>query len=67
MKIYVTRCTERDEKLYDEAGDRLDNSGLVNDNYYLYQRAGYLEDDFYGTVFYATDEPGNFIAIPFYM
>lgn len=60
-----TGCTEKDGRLFDAAGKRLDNSGLINNEYYLYQRTGYLEDDFYGTVFYATNEPGSFIAIPF--
>ena len=64
---FVRECVEEDGRLYNKDGSRLDNSGLVDDDYYCYQRVGYLEDDFYGTLYYATDEVGVFVAIPFAM
>lgn len=61
----LSGCCEEDGKLYDRNGIRLDNCGLIDDEYYLFQRTGYLEDDYYGTVFYATKTPGEFVAVPF--
>ena len=61
----VRNCEERKGHLYDGKGKKLDNYGLVYDNYYCYQLQGYCEDDFYGRLYYATDENGVFIEIPF--
>lgn len=64
---FVRNCTEEDGHLYNYDGGRLDNSGLVDGDYYCKQYKGYCEDDFYGTIYCATDEEGLFVAIPFAM
>lgn len=61
----IRGCKEEDGHLYDSSGKRLDNCGLVDDDYYCYQQSGYIEDDFYGRLYYATDENGVFIEIQF--
>lgn len=62
----VSRCTVKGENLYKD-GRRLNNSGLVDDLYYCDQHAGYCEDDFYGTLYFKTDVPGQYVAVPFAM
>ena len=64
---FVKNCVEENGHLYNYDGDRLDNCGLVDDDYYCTQYTGYCEDDFYGTLYYATDIEGLFVAIPFAM
>lgn len=63
---FINGCEERNGHLYHGAS-RLDNSGLVDDLYYTWQKAGYCEDDFYGTLYFKTDVPGQFVAVPFQM
>ena len=60
----IDGCSERKGHLY-KKGIRLDNSGIVDDDYYCDQHTGYCEDDFYGTVYFKTKTPGQFIAVPF--
>lgn len=62
----VSGCTVKGEHLYQDGG-RLDNSGLVDDLYYCKQYTGYCEDDFYGTLYFRTDVPGQYVAVPFSM
>ncbi len=62
----VDGCTEKKGHLY-RSGNRLDNSGLVDNDYYCRQYTGYCEDDFYGTIYFKTDVPGQFVAVPFQM
>ena len=62
----INGCSEKDGHLY-QNGVRLDNSGLVDDDYYCRQYAGYCGDDFYGTLYFKTNGPGQFVAIPFQM
>lgn len=60
----VDGCREKNRHLY--RGDkRLDRQGLVDDLYYCYQKQGYMEDDFYGTLYFKTNVPGQFVAVPF--
>lgn len=59
-------CREKNGHLY-QNGDRLDNGGLVDDDYYCHQITGYLGDDFYGTIYFKTNVPGEFVAVPFSM
>lgn len=61
----IKNCVEENGHLYDKNGNKLDNCGLVDDEYYCNQHKGFLEDDYYGTLYYATDENGTFIKIPF--
>ena len=63
---FVENCVEKNGHLY-EAGGRLDNCGMVDNDYYCNQHTGYLGDDFYGTLYYATDKKGVFVAVPFAM
>ena len=62
----INGCSEKNGHLY-QNGHRLDNYGLVDDNYYCRQFAGYCEDYFYGTLYFKTNVPGQFVAIPFQM
>lgn len=62
----VSGCKEKNGHLY-QHGDRLDNCGLVDDLYYCSQHTGYCEDDFYGTLYFKTNVPGQFVAVPFEM
>ena len=61
----IRGCEERQGHLYDNNGRKLDNYGLVDNDYYCYQIQGYIEDDYYGRLYYATDEEGVFLEIPF--
>ena len=49
--------------LYNKNGCRLDNYGLVDDLYYCWQCAGCCEDDYYGTLYFKTDVPGQYVAV----
>lgn len=60
----VTGCKERGGHLYQD-GVRLDNHGLVGGDYYCDQHTGYCEDDYYGTLYFKTNVPGQFVAVPF--
>ena len=62
----ITGCREKNGYLY-QNGVRLDNGGITDNEYYCRQYSGYCEDDFYGTLYFKTDVPGQFIAIPFAM
>lgn len=66
---FVKDCEEKNNHLYDSKGNILDNDsdGLVDDDYYCCQYTGYCEDDFFGIVYYKTNVPGQFVAIPFEM
>lgn len=57
-------CTEKNGHLY-QNGRRLDNCGLQNDEYYCEQHAGYCEDYYYGTLYFKTNVPGQFVSVPF--
>lgn len=64
----LSGCKERNGKLYDENGFRLDNGGgIVDDLYYCCQHTGYCEDDYYGTLYFKTNVPGQFVAVSFSM
>lgn len=62
----ISGCSEKNGHLY-QNGHRLDNYGLVDDDYYCRQFTGYCGDDFYGTLYFKTNVPGQFVAIPFQM
>lgn len=70
LSLYDARlldgCKEKNGHLYCN-GKRLDNYGLVDSDYYCFQRTGYCEDDFYGTLYFKTTVPGQFVAVPFEM
>lgn len=63
---FISGCREKNGHLY-HGEARLDNSGLVDDDYYCNQYTGYLGDDFYGTIYFKTDARGVFVAVPFSM
>lgn len=62
----VNGCKEKKGHLFC-GSKRLDNYGLVDDLYYCNQHTGYLEDDYYGTLYFKTNVPGQFVAVPFEM
>lgn len=62
----IDGCTEKNGHLY-RNGNRIDRDGLVDNDYYCTQYTGYCEDDYYGTVYFKTNVPGQFIAVPFSM
>ena len=64
---FVDDCVERNDHLYNSNGERLDNCGLTDNDYYCRQYTGYLEDDFYGTLYFKTGTKGRFVAVPFQM
>lgn len=59
----ISGCSVKGKHLY-QNGVRLDNSGLVDELYYCKQCHGY-EDDYYGTLYFKTDVPGQYVAVPF--
>lgn len=62
---FIKDCVAENGHLYDRNGNQLDNYGLVDDEYYCNQSKGYLDDDYYGTLYYATEEEGTFIRVYF--
>lgn len=60
----IDGCVIQDNKLYQD-GERLDNSTIVDDLYFCNQHTGYCEDDYYGTLYFKTDTPGQFVAVPY--
>ena len=63
---FVYGCKEQCGHLYYD-GRQLDNEGLVDDQYYCYQVAGYCEDDYHGFMYFKTKIPGKFVAVPFWV
>ncbi|MBQ8559067.1 MAG: hypothetical protein IJ439_03680 [Tyzzerella sp.] len=45
--------------------EQLSHLELVADEYYVKQYQGYIEDDFYGWLYYATDVPGQYVKVHF--
>lgn len=62
----ISGCKEEKGHLI-HAGVALDNAGLVDDLYYCDQSTGYCEDNFFGTLYFKTNVPGQFVAVPFDM
>ena len=60
----IDGCTEKNGHLY-KNGDKLDRQGLVDADYYCAQYTGYCEDDYHGTLYFKTNAPGQFVAVPF--
>ena len=58
-------CTEQDGHLFQD-GKQLDNCGVQFNQYYLQQFCGFCEDSYYGTMYFKTTTPGEFVAVPFY-
>ena len=61
----INGCVAENGHLYDRDGNQLDNCGLVDNEYYCNQSKGFLDDDFHGVLYYATDKEGTFIRVPF--
>ncbi len=58
-------CYIKEDCLYDEKGNLLSNDGRCMDKelpYFCNQKTGYIEDDYYGTV-YINVENNTFVAI----
>lgn len=60
----IDGCKEKDGHLF-WRGKQVDNHGLVDDDYYCYQISGYCEDDYHGTLYFKTNVPGQYVAVPF--
>lgn len=63
MKAYIAGKITGDADY--QNGVRLDNGGLVDDDYYCRQHTGCCEDDYYGELYFKTDVPGQFVEISF--
>ena len=61
----LNNCREENNCLYDSDGIFLASGGLVDNLYYCEQYGGYLEDDFYGTMYFKTNKQGQFIAVDY--
>lgn len=62
----ISGCRQKGKHLYKD-GHRLTNYGLTDDLYYCNQYTGYCGDDYYGTLYFKTDVPGQYVAVPFAM
>ena len=64
----IDGCKEKNGKLFKD-GKRLDNHSPAgpDDDYYCCQHTGYCEDCYYGTLYFKTNVPGQFVAVPFEM
>lgn len=62
----ISGCKEEGGHLF-HGGVALDNAGLVDDLYYCNQSTGYCEDNYFGTLYFKTNVPGQFVAVPFDM
>lgn len=60
-------CKVIDGELYQNGEQLTNGGGCVDDDYFVNQSTGYFGDDFYGTVYYRTDVPGEYVAVPFAM
>lgn len=60
----ISGCSIRSDGLY-QNGELLSEGEAVNDDYFCNQSTGYCEDDYYGTVWFKTNVPGQFVEIPF--
>lgn len=58
-------CVEKDGHLYSVDGGRLDNCGMVDNEYYCEQYSGWSEDHYHGKLYYATKKKNIFVAVPF--
>ena len=65
--IYIIEgCIVKNNRLYDSKNNRLDNGGgIVDNDYFCHQTTGCCEDDFYGTMYFATEVEDTYIAVPF--
>lgn len=61
----ISGCQEKWGHLY-RAGCQLDNYGLdKTGDYYCHEYKGCCEDSFHGTLYFKTNVPGQFVAVPF--
>ena len=44
---------------------RFKHSNSETEDYFVYQRAGYDEDSFYGWLYFKTDVPGQYVRVHF--
>ena len=54
--------------VFDTMGKKdIERLELVDDEYYVQQWTGYIEDDFYGYLYFKTDVPGQYVKVYFHM
>ena len=61
----VSGCSVRNGQLWKNGG-KITNCRMVDDDYYCDQHTGYCEDDYYGTLYFGTNVPGQYVAVPFH-
>lgn len=59
----ISGCSVKGNHLY-KNGKQLDDYGLTDDLYFCDQSTGYSGDYFYGTLYFKTDVPGQYVAVP---
>lgn len=62
------RCVTAKElngHIVDIYDNQLDNSGPVDNMYYVYQKQGILDDQFYGKVYFPTHDPNCWVEAEF--
>ena len=60
--VLVSGLKEKPDGLYNKDGFRIATN---EDDYYCAQTRGYLEDDYYGNIYFKTDVPGQFVKVWF--
>ena len=63
---FIDGCSIWDGHLY-QNGTRLDKDGLVDNDYFFTQYSGYCENDYHGMLYFGTNVPGIFVAVPFWV
>lgn len=61
-------CYEKDGHLYNKDGEVVSEetcSGDLSEKYYVNQSCGYLEDDYYGTLYYMVDNKGTVVEVSY--
>ena len=56
---------ESEGHLVDVDDCQLDNSGLVDDTYYVHQKQGILDDEYYGEIYFPTYNPTCWVVAKF--
>lgn len=63
--VLVSGLHVEGQHLYNRHGLCLDNCGLVDDLYYCWQCEDGYEYDYFGTMYFKTDVPGQYVAVQY--
>lgn len=58
----IKGCYVREDVLYSKDGKKIATGGLVDDLYFVDQRTGYCEDDFYGNMYFPVGD-GEYVKV----